>query len=246
MRALVTGAGGRLGRAMAVALAEEGHDVAVHYASSAEGAHETVRTIEAAGRKAVALRAELTSAEEAQSLLPAAADALGGPVTVLVNSASVFEPDGFGTITPDRWRRHHAVNLEAPVLLTQAMAAQGLVPEEGDEPTATGLIVNMLDEKVLHPAPDFLSYTLAKCGLHALTLTAAQALGPAIRVNAIAPGATVIGVRQSEDHFAAMRADSPLKRGGDAGDICEALRYLLHARAVTGQVICVDGGRHLA
>ena len=241
----MTGAGSRLGRAMALALAEEGHDVAVHYAKSADGAGETVRMVEAAGRRATALVADLTDPNGAQTLLPNAADALGGPITVLVNSASVFEPDGIGSITAEGWRRHHAVNLEAPVLLTQAMASQGLEPREGDEPTAAGLIVNMLDEKVLHPTPDFLSYTLAKCGLHALTLTAAQALGPAIRVNAIAPGATVIGVRQSESHFAAMRADSPLQRGGDAGDICDALRYLLHARAVTGQVICVDGGRHL-
>ena len=245
MRALVTGAGARLGRAMAVLLAEEGHDIAVHYATSAEGAGETVRLAEAAGRRAVALRADLTDAGAAAALLPEAAAALGGPITVLVNSASVFEPDEIGTVTPERWRRHHAVNLEAPVLLTQAMAAQGLEPAAGEEPTATGLIVNMLDEKVLHPTPDFLSYTLAKCGLHALTTMSARALGPAIRVNAIAPGATVIGHRQSEAHFAAMRADSPLRRGGDAGDILAALRYLLHARAVTGQVICVDGGRHL-
>ena len=245
MRALVTGAGARLGRAMAVALAEEGHDVAIHYAASADGARETARLVEGAGRRAATLQADLTSPEASQALLPTAAEALGGPITVLVNSASVFEPDGIGSVTPDGWRRHHAVNLEAPVLLTQAMAGQGLEPEPGQEPTSTGLVVNMLDEKVDRPTPNFLSYTLAKCGLHALTLMAAQALGPSIRVNAIAPGPTVIGHRQSPAHFAAMRADGPLGRAGDAGDICDALRYLLHARAVTGQVIFVDGGRHL-
>ena len=247
MRALVTGAGARLGQAMAVALAAEGHDVAVHYATSADGAGETARAIRAAGRRAETLQADLLDRDAARALLPRAAEALGGPVTVLVNSASIFEHDVIGTAAPEGWDRHMGTNLEAPFWLIQAMAAQGLEPvaDEG-EPRAAGLVVNMVDQRVLKLTPEFMTYSLAKSALWTLTRTAAQALAPAIRVNAIGPGPTIRGHRQSEAHFAAQRARVPLGRGADPRDVCDALRYLLHARAVTGQLICVDGGQHIA
>ena len=244
-RALVTGAGGRLGQAMAIALAEDGHDVAIHYATSEAGARETARAVRAAGRAAAPLQADLLDADAARALLPRAAEALGGPITVLVNNASIFEPDTVRTATPESWRRHMATNLEAPFWLTQAMASQGLAPADDGEPLATGLVVNMIDQRVRKLTPAFATYTLAKSALWTLTRTSAQGLAPAIRVNAIGPGPTVRAHRQSEAHFAAQRAGTILKRGADPAGIVRALRYLLDAPAVTGQLICVDGGQHL-
>ena len=247
MRALVTGAGRRLGRAMALHLAGRGFDVAVHYATSEAQAHEVAERIEAMGRRAAALRADLLDDDAAAGLLPRAAEALGGPVTALVNSASVFVPDGLATATREGWERSMAVHLRAPFLLMQAMEAQGLEParDEGGEPVATGLVVNMVDQKVVKPTPRFMTYTLSKMALWALTRTAAQAMAPAVRVNAIGPGPTLRAPNQSEEHFAAMRAATVLGRGAGTADVCAALSYLLDAPAVTGQLICVDGGQHL-
>jgi NAD(P)-dependent dehydrogenase (short-subunit alcohol dehydrogenase family) len=248
MRALVTGAGGRLGRAMAIYLGARGYDVAVHYATSAAGAEETAATIRAGGRQAVTLQADLLDESLTQGLLPRAADALGGPVTVLVNNASVFEYDNLATATRTSWDRHLESNLRAPFVLTQALAAQVPDPltDDGGEPLAQGLIVNMIDQRVLKPTPEFASYTIAKMALWALTRTAAQGLAPRVRVNAIGPGPTVRGARQTPAHFAAQRAATILQRGADTGDICAALGYFLDAKAVTGQLICPDGGQHLA
>jgi NAD(P)-dependent dehydrogenase (short-subunit alcohol dehydrogenase family) len=248
MTALVTGAAKRLGRAMAMELARQGHDVAIHYAGSAEDAAATAQDIRALGRNAVTLRADLTIENETQALLPRAAEALGGPVTVLVNNASIFEYDSVQSATRESWDRHLESNLRAPVVLTQALAAQ--VPEaeedETGEPQAKGLVVNMIDQRVRKLTPEFMTYTIAKMGLWAFTRTAAQGLAPHVRVNAIGPGPTLQGVRQSAQHFARQRAATVLGRGADAEGICDALRYLLTARAVTGQLICVDGGQHLA
>ena len=246
-RALVTGAGIRLGRAMALYLAGRGMDVAVHYATSVDAAQQTVTEIEALGRKAVALHADLLDEAQVAALLPRAADALGGPITCLVNNASIFEYDNIHTASRSSWDRHLDSNLRAPFVLTQAMAAQGLEPETDDagEPVATGLIVNMVDMRVRKLTPEFMSYTIAKMGLWALTRTAAQALTPAIRVNAIGPGPTMQGHRQSQDHFKAQRMNTVLERGANPSDITAALGYFLDAHAVTGQLLCVDGGQHL-
>jgi NAD(P)-dependent dehydrogenase (short-subunit alcohol dehydrogenase family) len=247
MQALVTGAGARLGRAMAVYLGTRGYDVAVHYASSAAGAEETAEAIRAGGRRAVTLQADLLREEEVQRLLPRAAEVLGGPLTVLVNNASIFEYDNLRTATRDSWDRHIESNLRAPFVLTQALAAQVPDPvmDANGEPVAQGLIVNMIDQRVLKLTPEFSSYTIAKMGLWALTRTAAQGLAPRVRVNAIGPGPTLKGARQTPAHFAAQRAATVLRRGADEGDICAALGYFLDARAVTGQLICPDGGQHL-
>ncbi len=246
-RALVTGSGIRLGRAMALYLARRGYDVAVHYASSRTPAEETVAEVQAMGRKSIALQADLLDEDQVQALLPRAVEALGGPITCLVNNASVFEYDNIRTATRQSWDRHLDSNLRAPFVLTQAMAAQGLEPEtdEAGEPVATGLIVNMVDMRVRKLTPEFMSYTIAKMGLWALTRTAAQALTPAIRVNAIGPGPTMQGHRQSEGHFKAQRANTVLERGANPSDITAALGYFLDAHAVTGQLLCVDGGQHL-
>jgi NAD(P)-dependent dehydrogenase (short-subunit alcohol dehydrogenase family) len=247
MRALVTGAGTRLGRAMAIYLAQRGHDVAVHYATSITGAEETAAAIRAAGRQAVTLQADLLHEEEVEALLPRAATALGGPITVLVNNASIFEYDNLRTATRQSWDRHIESNLRAPFVLTQSLAAQVPDPltDANGEPLARGLVVNMIDQRVLKLTPEFTSYTIAKMGLWALTRTAAQGLAPRVRVNAIGPGPTLKGARQTPAHFAAQRAATILERGSDPDDICAALGYFLDAKSVTGQLICPDGGQHL-
>ncbi|NSY38010.1 SDR family oxidoreductase [Leisingera sp. ANG59] len=247
MRALVTGAGRRLGRAMALELAARGYDVAVHYATSAEEAEAVASQISAMGRQAAALQADLQKEDQTQPLLPRASEALGGPITCLVNNASVFEHDTLCTATRGSWDRHLDSNLRAPFVLLQAMAAQE-VPVEmdaGGEPRAWGLAVNMVDQRVRKLTPEFMSYTLAKSALWTLTQTAAQALAPRIRVNAIGPGPTLQGPRQSVKQFSRQRRATILQRGADAEDVTAALSYLLQAKAVTGQMICVDGGQHL-
>ncbi|MGZ2256513.1 SDR family oxidoreductase [Roseobacter sp. A03A-229] len=246
--ALVTGAGHRIGRAMALYLAGRGFDVAVHYAASQAGAAQTVAGVEAAGTRAVALQADLLEDAATEALFDQAVEALGGPVTCLVNNASIFEYDTVETATRASWDRHMQSNLRAPFLLTQKMAAQGLAAEmdAAGEPQAAGLIVNMIDQRVRKLTPEFMTYTLAKMGLWALTQTAAQALAPAIRVNAIGPGPTLQGGRQSAEHFAKQRAATVLERGSNPADMTAALGYFLDAPAVTGQLLCVDGGQHLA
>lgn len=246
-RALVTGAGGRIGRAMAVALGRRGYQVAVHYASSADGAEETVRLIEEAGGRATALQADLLDDDQTTALFENARVSLGGDITCLVNNASIFEYDTIRSATRASWDRHMQSNLRAPFLLTQAMAAQGILPgtDEAGEPVATGVIVNMIDQRVRKLTPEFMTYTLAKMGLWALTRTSAQALAPAIRVNAIGPGPTLQGARQTPEHFAQQRASTVLERGANPSDIIAALAYILDAQALTGQLLCIDAGQHL-
>lgn len=246
-RALVTGAGHRLGAAMAVCLAERGFDVVAHYNTSEEGVRKTVRHIEGLGREAIALRADLLDESETQNLFPRAVEALGGPITCLVNNASIFEHDSVSTATRESWDRHFESNLRAPFVLTQAMAGQNLAPaiDGNGEPYATGLIVNMIDQRVRKLTPDFMTYTLAKDALWTLTQTSARALAPAIRVNAIGPGPTLQGARQSAEHFAAQRRATVLGRGANLSDIAATLSYFIDAPAITGQLICVDGGQHL-
>ena len=247
MRALVTGAGTRLGRAMAMYLGARGWDVGVHYSSSGMGANQVVGELRMLGRQACALQADFLNEDATTGLIPRAMDALGGPITLLVNNASVFEHDTIQTATRESWDRHMQSNLRAPFVLTQQMAAHVPDPvlDAGGEPVAQGLVVNMVDQRVNKLTPEFMTYTLAKMGLWALTRTAAQGLAPKVRVNAIGPGPTLQAARQSAGHFAAQRQATILKRGANPADICAALGYFIDAPAVTGQIICVDGGQHL-
>ena len=245
--ALVTGAGKRLGRDMALYLGRRGYDVALHYARSDEGARTAAEELRAMGRNAAVLQADLLNEEESTALLGRAAEALGGQITCLINNASIFEYDNLKTASRVSWDRHMDSNLRAPFVLTQALAAQGLTADlnAAGEPVAKGLVVNMIDQRVRKLTPEFMTYTLAKMGLWTLTQTAAQALAPHIRVNAIGPGPTLRGERQSEAHFAGQRQSTILERGADPSDILAALGYFIDAPAVTGQILCVDGGQHL-
>ncbi|NRB01967.1 MAG: SDR family oxidoreductase [Rhodobacteraceae bacterium] len=247
-RALVTGAGGRIGQGMAIYLASRGYDVAVHYASSRDGADATAKAIESHGQKAVCLKADLLDDTATKALFSDSVDALGGPITCLINNASIFEYDTIHTATDASWDRHIGSNLRAPFLLTQAMAHQNLAAETDaqGEPIATGLVINMVDQRVRKLTPEFMTYTIAKMGLWAMTQTTAQALAPAIRVNAIGPGPTLQGLRQSEEHFASQRAATVLGRGANLSDMTGALGYFLDSPGITGQLLCVDGGQHLA
>ncbi len=248
MKALVTGAGARLGQAMALHLAKRGYDVAVHYAGSESGARETVAQIEAMGQRAIALQADLLNEDDSAALVGRAIAALGGPLTCLINNASVFEYDNMQTATRESWDRHMESNLRAPFVLTQHFAAQVPDPEldEMGEPVAGALIINMLDQRVHKLTPEFMSYTIAKMGLWAMTRTTAQSLAPRVRVNGIGPGPTLKGHNQSQAHFDRQRAATVLKRGSNPADITAALGYFLDAPAVTGQMLAVDGGQHLA
>lgn len=232
---------------MATYLAQRGFDVAVHYASSDTHAQSLVDEIRALGRKSVAFQADLLSEAETQALFPKVRASFDTPVTCLVNNASVFEHDRLETATRESWDRHFESNLRAPFVLTQAMAAQvpDPIPDEAGEPVAQGVVVNMIDQRVRKLTPEFMSYTLAKMGLWAFTQTAAQGLAPRVRVNAIGPGPTLQGERQSETHFKGQRAATVLRRGSNPSDVTATLGFFLDSPSVTGQLICTDGGQHL-
>ncbi|MFV0302316.1 MAG: SDR family oxidoreductase, partial [Paracoccus sp. (in: a-proteobacteria)] len=228
-----------------LALAEDGLAVAIHCHGSAAEAGALAGEIRTKGGRAEVFAADLLDLDQAEALVPEVARRMGR-LSVLVNNASIFEHDDIGSASRDSWDRHLGSNLRAPFILSQAFAAQAAPADlSGGEARATGLIVNMVDQRVLKPTPDFITYSIAKAGLWEMTRMLAQALAPAIRVNAIGPGPTMIGARQSQDHFDRQRAATILGRGADGGDITAALGYLLDARAVTGQLICVDGGQHL-
>ena len=236
--ALVTGAGGRLGRAMALALGADGWALAVHYRGSAEGAQETAALIRAAGGTAEIIACDLSDERQRASLLLQSVALLSRPVTLLVNSASTFTEDSAAGHTRDDWDHHFEPNLRAPVHLAQQLAAN--LPE-GER----GLVVNLIDQKVLKLNPLFFTYTLSKAALWQATRTLAQALAPAIRVNAIAPGPTLQSVHQSAGEFAVEKAATLTGEGSSPDEIVRALRYLVSASSVTGQMIASDGGQHL-
>jgi NAD(P)-dependent dehydrogenase (short-subunit alcohol dehydrogenase family) len=235
--ALVTGAARRIGRALAVDLAARGWDVAVHYRSSAAEAQAVVAAITALGRRAVALAADLADEQQTSDLVGAAAGALG-PITLLVNNAAIFAYDRPETAREESWQRHMAVNLRAPLVLSQGLVGQ--LPAAGE-----ASIVNLIDQRVLNLTPHYTSYTISKVGLWALTQHLARALAPRVRVNAIAPGPVLPHAGMSAEEFAALCRATLLGRGPSLEEICRALGLILDAPAMTGQMITLDGGRHL-
>jgi NAD(P)-dependent dehydrogenase (short-subunit alcohol dehydrogenase family) len=235
--ALVTGAARRLGRAIAFGLAEAGFSVAVHSHTSTADAEATCAMIRRQGRDAVPLRADLTREAEVTGLLPAAEAALG-PIGVLVNNASVFERDEWHDATRASWDRHLDVNLRAPFVLMQDFARR--LP-----PQAEGAVVNLLDQRVWSLTQHFVSYTVSKAALWALTQTMALALAPRIRVNAIGPGPALPNARQTEAQYASQSASVPLGHGTGPQEVARAVIAILGLPAMTGQMIALDGGQHL-
>ena len=235
--ALVTGAARRIGRDIALALARDGWDIGVHYATSRDEALQTVADVEALGRRAVAVNRDLAVEAGVRSLVAECAHELG-PVTCIVNNASLFEPDTAASFTGDGLLRTMRTNLVAPVLLAQSLHEQ-LAPD------ARGVVVNLLDQKLFNPNPDFLSYTLSKAALQEATVLLAMALAPKLRVVGLAPGLTLVSGNQSQAGFERAHARTPLGRSSTPEDIAEAVVYLARAHAVTGTTLLVDGGQHL-
>lgn len=234
---LVTGGAQRIGGCISEMLARRGWRVAIHYFGSSDAAQALAEKISDAGMQASVIRGDLRDPEACASLVAMAQETVG-PLGGLVNNASVFEPDLWDTTTVNSWNDHMSVNLRAPFLLSQAFA-------KALAPSSHGTIVNIIDQRVWNLRSDFLSYTVSKAGLWTLTQTLALALAPHIRVNAVGPGPTLANKRQSEADFLAQAASMPLGHGANPEDIADAVNYLLEARAVTGQMIAVDGGEHL-
>jgi NAD(P)-dependent dehydrogenase (short-subunit alcohol dehydrogenase family) len=236
--ALVTGGAQRIGLRIVERLAAEGYAVAIHCRRSADEAERSADRIRRSGGEAAVVQGDLADAATVERLVPEAVRALG-PLTLLVNNASEFEPDEVETLTQERWDRHFAVNLRAPAFLARDFAHQ--LPAEGQ-----GCIVNIVDQRVWKLTPQFFSYTLTKAALFTATQTMAQALAPRIRVNAIGPGPTLSNVRQGDEDFDKQSSAVLLGHGGTPDEIADAVLYLAKAGSVTGQMIAVDGGQHLA
>lgn len=234
--ALVTGGAKRIGRAICLELARAGHDVAIHCHASVEAAEELADDIRAIGRRASVVRADLSDEPAVRALVPTAVAALG-PLGVLVNNASVFEDDRVGALNRELWDRHMETNVRAPIVLAEAFAEQA---QDGAS------VVNLLDQRVLKPDPRFFSYSLSRNALWWATRTLAQALAPRVRVNAVGPGPTLASVHQTPAEFEAEAGAVPLARAGSPEAVAEAVLWLTQAEMVTGQMIAVDGGQHLA
>lgn len=236
--ALVTGAAKRIGRSLALHLASQGFSVSVHFNTSEKEARQLVEEIEEKGGKAIALKADLANMDDVRQLEADAADAFG-PVTLLVNNASTFENDEIGSITDESWDHHLKPNLQAPIMLSQAMAER--LPAD-----QKGLIINLIDQRVWALTPRFMSYTLSKAALWSATQTLAQALAPNIRVNGIGPGPTLSNVRQSNDDFQKQVDATILQVQPQLEEFAAAIDFIRNAPSMTGQMIALDSGQHLA
>lgn len=235
--ALVTGAAKRIGAAIVRDLAAHGFNVAIHCNRSISEANALAGELAASGAKTTVVRADLSNAHDVNRVVPEAVAALG-PLTLLVNNASVFLRDRFGALDTGVWQTQFDVNLRAPVFLTEAFAAQ--LPD-GIE----GNVVNMIDQRVLKLTPEMPSYTLTKAALWTATQTLAQALAPRIRVNGIGPGPTFPNAFVGETGMTKETAGIPLGRAVDVGDFGRAIRFLVETRSITGQLLLVDSGQHI-
>lgn len=235
--ALITGGARRIGRVIALDLARAGWTIAVHYRWSQDAAEQLLFEIRSAGGSAIALRADLARPDDVTSLVPRCVDAIGAPVC-LINNASEFQVDSVATTTMEQWDTHLDINLKAPVFLAQALFRALPVGE-------TGNVINIIDQRVWRLTPDFFSYTISKAGLWTATRTLAQGLAPRVRVNAVGPGPVLKSIHQSDVDFADEVQSTLLKRGPTPEEIAAAVRFILDAPAMTGQMIALDGGQHL-
>ena len=245
---LITGAAKRIGRALALDFAAQGWTVAAHYRSTGHEIDSLIAEITAAGGTAHAFQADLAVEPDVQALVPAVVEKIG-PLGCLVNNASTFEHDTVETATRESWDRHIEPNLRAPLVLIQNFAAALTgQADSADSETAEPLnavVINMIDQRVWNPTPQYLSYSLSKAGLWALTKSLALELAPRIRVNAIGPGPALANARQSKEDFAAQCAAMPLGIGTSPEEICAAARFIVATASMTGQMIALDGGEHL-
>ena len=235
--ALITGGAVRIGKAIALGLSKCGHAIAIQYNRSRDEAVDLAGSINQMGGNAACFQASLSKHEEIEPLIRQIHEAMG-PLTCLINNASHFADDRLQALSPESWREHMAVNLEAPVFLAQSFAAQ--LPD-GENVN----IINIIDQRVLRPNPHFFSYTLSKSALWAATRTMAQALAPRIRVNAIGPGPALGSVYQSQADFEQECRAMPLGHGTTPEEIADAVLFVLRAHSMTGQIIALDGGQHL-
>lgn len=236
---LITGAAKRIGRAIALKLAENGWNIAIHYNRSQSAALELADQIQSLGSKTITVQADLSDPAAVRHLFSESIEQLG-PLTGLINNASLFEKDTLSDFTEKSFRTHMDINLLAPALLTQCMAAQ----KQTDTPF-DACIVNIIDQRVHNLRPDFMSYTLSKSAFWTLTQTSAMALAPHIRVNAIGPGPILPSKRQTDDQFSRQVAQVPLGRSASTENIAEGVLFLLTASSITGEFISMDGGQHL-
>lgn len=240
--ALVTGAGKRLGRSIALGLAAAGWDVVIHYGTSADHAQQTVRDIEALGRRALALQADLAHEDSVSTLIARCTESLGLP-SCIVNNASIFDYDQAESFGYERLKKHMQINVSAPVLLARDLyRARTQITHTYQHPA---VVINLLDQKLINPNPDFLSYTLSKAALLEATRLLAQALAPHVRVVGLAPGITLVSGEQTEVGFQQAHHLTPLGKSSTPEDITSAAVYLACAHAITGTTLYVDGGQHL-
>lgn len=234
---LITGAARRIGRALALDLARNGWRIAIHCRNSRGEAEELAREIVSLGSSATVLECDLADADAVSKLIPRCAEALAPPVC-LINNASAFLPDSIAEMSEEIWNTHLDVNLRAPVFLARALYAGLPAGRQGN-------VINIIDQRVWRLTPEFFSYTISKSGLWTATRTLAQAMAPRVRVNAIGPGPVLKSIHQTDDDFAAEAASTLLGRGPTPEEVAAAVRFILDAPALTGQMIALDGGQHL-
>ena len=235
--ALITGASRRIGRGIALYLAEQGWDICIHCNKSTDEAASLVKEISQLGQIAVIVKADLNDMSEVNKIIPKCIERIGVP-SCLVNNASLFENDNLENMTGESWGLHQNINLKAPILLSQAFAAHA--ESENDN------IINIIDQKIKKLTPYFFSYTISKAALWTATQTMAQTLAPKIRVNAIAPGPVLQSIHQTEEQFERQYKSPPLNRGTTPEEIAQAVKFIIDAPAFTGQMIALDGGQHLS
>jgi NAD(P)-dependent dehydrogenase (short-subunit alcohol dehydrogenase family) len=241
---LVTGAAKRLGRAIAIAMAKSGWDVAIHFGNSKDAAEQTVKDILATGQRGVALQADLSDESQAAQLIKRCTEAMGLP-TCLINNASLFQYDVASSFSYSSLDRHMKTNVAAPLILSRDLYRQHLKARAKDAHGPSGVVINLLDQKLANLNPDFLSYTLSKSALHSATTLLAQSFAPVLRVVGVAPGITMVSGDQTEDGFQKAHGMTPLGKSSTPEDIAGAVMYLATASAVTGTTLYVDGGQHL-